>query len=78
MKPAAFVYQYDIHVVAAFLISGFFVCLFSPSAYNSMFVAVSEEELSFSLPGPHVQRRASGEAAFPSEDSNRVRKIVLS
>lgn len=45
------------------------------TAFNSLFDAVSEEELPFSLPGPHVQRCASGEAAFSQEDSNWVRKL---
>lgn len=51
----------------------FCVCI----ADNSLYVAVSEEELSLPLPGPHVQRRAGGEAAFPPEDSNWVRDLCF-
>lgn len=45
--------------------------------HHSTFVSTSEEELSFSLPGPHVQWRPGGEAAFPSEDPDRVSKEFL-
>lgn len=47
----------------------------SATAFNPLYVAVSEEELPFALPGPHVQRCAGGEAALSQEDSNWVRKL---
>lgn len=56
---------------ASFIISNFL------SASNSLHVAASEEELSFSLPRPHVQRRADGEAALSPESSDRVRTTCL-
>lgn len=51
------------------------VCVFT--AFNSLYDAVSEEELSFPLPGPYVQWCAGGEASFPQEDSDWVRKFSL-
>lgn len=59
-------------LVETYIFSLSCACFFT--AYNSASVAVSEEKLSFPLPGPHVQWRASGEAALPQEDSNGVRK----
>lgn len=48
-----------------------------PPAHNSLHVADAEEELSFSVPGPHVQRCARGQAAFPPKDSDRVRELGM-
>lgn len=45
------------------------------TAFSSVYVTVSEEELSLPLPWPHVQRRADGEASFSPENSNWVRTM---